>query len=76
MPECQCVSKCPFFLDKMEEMPALANMMKTRYCHGEHLKCARWTVRTALGAENVPKDLYPNQMERAQQLISRSELER
>jgi hypothetical protein len=69
MAECECLSKCPFFNDKMADMPAMASMMKKRYCLADKSNCARWVVRAALGPDGVPIDLFPNQMDRAEGVI-------
>lgn len=69
MAQCECLAGCIFFNDKMAEMPAMASMMKQRYCHGDNSQCARWVVRSALGPLGVPGDLFPNQMDRARHLV-------
>lgn len=69
MADCECLSRCPFFLDRMANMPALADMMKESYCQGDFLSCARYQVFKALGPAQVPADLFPNMMEEAQALL-------
>lgn len=70
MSECDALDGCPFFHDRMRTMPAVAALVKQRYCLGQdHSQCARYLVRTALGRGQVPADLFPDQLERAQQLI-------
>ncbi|MGA9118804.1 MAG: hypothetical protein WB699_05520 [Bacteroidota bacterium] len=66
---CSCISGCPFFNDRMENKPALADMYKKSYCQGAWEKCARFMVLQALGKPCVPTDLFPNQLERATQLL-------
>lgn len=70
MADCECVPKCPFFNDRMANMPQMAALMKSRYCQGDKLTCARYQVKSVLGPEGVPSDLFPNQHERAQTLIA------
>jgi hypothetical protein len=70
MADCECLPKCPFFHDKMENMPSMADMMKTRYCHDAYQTCARYRVFKAHGREAVPTDLFPNQAEAADQLLA------
>ncbi len=72
MADCECLPKCPFFHDKMANMPAMASIMKKRYCLGDSTYCARHTVFKSLGREAVPMDLFPSQLERATQLIAAS----
>ena len=69
MPECECLPKCIFFNDKMQDKPLTAEMMKNRLCKSDFEQCARFRVFKALGRENVPADLYPNQIERADKLL-------
>jgi len=69
MPECEKLAKCIFFNDKMSNMPAMAEMYKQRFCKGAFDSCARFAVASKLGPERVPRDLFPNDMDRALRLI-------
>jgi len=69
MADCECLPKCLFFNDKMQNMPAAASLLKKRLCQGDNSRCARHMVLTALGREKVPPDLSPNQVDRAVVLI-------
>ena len=69
MSECECLSTCPFFNDQMATMPHLAEVYKKRYCKGDFLACARFTIFKALGREAVPGDLLPNESERLDRLM-------
>ena len=71
MTECECLAGCPFFNDHMANMPTIAEMMKKRLCKEDNSECARYMVFKALGKPRVPSDLFPNQIERAQQIISK-----
>ncbi len=70
MPNCECLPKCPFFNDNMQNMPSIADMMKKRYCLGSNEDCARYMVFKSLGREKVPMDLFPNMTEDANRLIN------
>jgi len=70
MADCDCLPGCPFFHDRMTNMPALSGMMKKRYCLDDFMACARHQVKEALGKEKVPSTLYPSQSEMAQKVIS------
>ena len=70
MPECQHLSRCLFYKDKMDDMPVTAEMFKHRFCTGDYSNCARFMVSKALGASAVPPHLFPNQTEKAKQLIA------
>jgi len=70
MENCELLEKCVFFNDKMGNMPSTASVIKMRYCMEDSSGCARYLVCKALGRENVPADLFPNQEDRARQLIA------
>jgi hypothetical protein len=70
MAECECLVKCLFFNDRMQNIPAVANMLKDKYCHGNSSECARYMVFKSLGRERVPGDLFPNQVDRAEKIIA------
>jgi len=65
--ECERLEKCPFFQEKMPNMPATAEIMKKNYCKTDPSKCARYIVFKALG--QVPIDLWPYEIERAKEII-------
>jgi hypothetical protein len=73
MSDCECLAGCPFFNDKMEGMPSMAHIYKDRYCHADCFSCARYQVFKALGRESVPSDLFPNQVDRAHDVIAVSQ---
>ena len=69
MAKCEFVDGCPFFNDTMAEQRALADLYKQTLCRQDPTGCARYIVRTRLGKEAVPPDLYPNDLERADNLL-------
>ncbi len=69
MADCELLEKCIFFLDKMENMPATAEIYKDQYCRENNLDCARFMVFKALGREKVPLNLFPNMKDKAQEII-------
>ena len=71
MANCELLEKCIFFNDQMEDMPAVASLMKSRYCNDNYEDCARMMVVKAIGRENVPNDMFPNQVDYAQRIIGR-----
>ena len=72
MQNCEMLPTCPFFNDKMSKQPATAQSMKTRYCMGGNSLCARYLVVKTLGKEKVPANLFPNQMDKAKNLIDQN----
>ena len=73
MADCPMLSGCPFFHDRMKNMPATSEIYKKNYCRGDNTNCARFMVRQTVGPEHVPADLFPNQRERAETLIKEKE---
>ncbi len=69
MADCKMLEKCIFFNDKMQNMPAVADIYKQNYFRGDFSKCARFMVAEALGKEKVPSTLFPNQVELASEII-------
>ena len=69
MADCECLTGCLFFNDKMANMPSTAANIKHLYCHGEHDRCARYTIFRKFGRSKVPDDLFPNEMHKAQAVI-------
>jgi hypothetical protein len=61
MADCPLIEKCIFFNDKMANMPGTASSFKRKYCKNDFEGCARHRVFKAVGRENVPADLFPNQ---------------
>lgn len=70
MAECECLSGCPFFNDKMTANPGLTDMYKKKYCLGNNEQCARHMVFEKLGKGNVPGDLYPNQRDKVEDILA------
>lgn len=69
MAECELVEGCIFFNNKMMNMPATADLLKSKYCKGDYTSCARYMVFKALGRPKVPADLFPQQSEKAAEVI-------
>ncbi len=69
MAECELLSGCLFFNDKMAKLDVTAALMKIRYCKGNNSDCARYMVYEKLGRDHVPNDLYPGQIEKAKKIF-------
>jgi hypothetical protein len=70
MADCKCLPGCPFFNDKMDPLVGVGAIYKKKYCLGDNSQCARYKVFYMRGKAAVPADLYPNMIERAEQIIS------
>jgi len=68
--DCVKLPNCPFFHDKMASMPSMASIYKDRYCKGDNSDCARYHVFKAMGPHDVPDDLFPNDVDRAKEIIA------
>ncbi len=69
MSDCEFLTHCPFFNDQLESMPGTATLYKRTMCKGTPESCARYMVRVRLGKGSVPRDLFPNDEARAQDLL-------
>ena len=72
MAGCELLPTCLFFNDKMQNMPAVAGLYKQRYCQGDKTLCARYTVFSRLGRPAVPTDLFPNEADRARDILAKA----
>lgn len=66
---CECLETCPFFHDRMKNMPTMASVLKQQYCLGDWSACARCMVFIEFGREAVPSDLFPDETQRAIELL-------
>ena len=69
MPKCVQTETCIFFNDQMAGMPSTAAAFKQVFCEQDFDTCGRYMIFKAIGREHVPKDLFPNQSDRATALI-------
>lgn len=75
MADCECLEKCAFLNEALKQMPASAALYKKNYCQADNAKCARYMVFKTLGKGRVPLDLFPNQTERALQIVAENPLQ-
>lgn len=73
MAKCECLKQCPFFNDKLSNMPAYSMITKNKYCMGDSSECARYRIFKALGNGMVPLELYPHQSQIADRIIDENE---
>jgi hypothetical protein len=74
MADCDLLETCIFFNDNMPHMPNTSEMLKSDYCREKFYDCARFRVAAILGREQVPKDLFPDENNRADALIQSAQL--
>lgn len=58
--ECERLGGCAFYNETLADMPQMADRLKRKYCLDDSAACARKIAAKAIGAENVPVDLFPN----------------
>lgn len=67
--ECECLVACPFFLERMADMPNVTALINERFCTGDWTRCARYRVHVEFGRDAVPADLFPDQDEIAEKIL-------
>jgi hypothetical protein len=68
---CSSLERCPFFNNRLANMPAMAEIYQKKYCQGDDFpSCARYRVATTLGKEFVPDNLFPNMTVQADNIIN------
>ena len=68
---CKEIDDCRYFKDAMTSLPAVAELMKQRYCKGDPEKCARRLVQCEVGGSHVPPELAPDGIELARAIIAK-----
>ena len=67
--KCELIETCIFFNDQMSNMPSTSAVYKKVFCEKDFATCGRYLIFKSIGREHVPKDLYPNQGDRARSII-------
>lgn len=67
--DCECLPQCPFFHDRMRNMPTMAEVLKQKFCKNDWSACARCMVFRGLGRDAVPYDLFPDETDRARRIL-------
>ena len=64
MKKCSITDECPFFNDQLSKMHTakVREEMKRKYCGGGNSTCARYIVAEALGLNEVPGNLFPDDL--------------
>jgi len=70
MSDCQYSEACQFLHNNVKDMPSIAEIFKQRYCISSPHTCARYQVFEELGRRHVPENLFPNQIDRVQGIIT------
>jgi hypothetical protein len=70
MSNCEFLENCPFFNNHTQGMPDQVELFKQLYCCVGNDICARYMIFKKLGREVVPKNLFPNEITRANTILS------
>ena len=71
MADCEKIATCIFFQGVMASKPAILELYMKKFCRGNNSLCARHMVLVALGKDMVPPDLFPNEWQKANKIISK-----
>lgn len=72
MQKCDLIDSCPFFNSQLKGEKEQIKSLKVKYCLRNNLNCARYMIFMALGRESMPAGLFPNQKDKAYEVISRN----
>ena len=64
MKKCSIADECPFFNDQLSKIHTAKERedMRRKYCGGGNTNCARYIVAEALGLNEVPENLFPDDL--------------
>ena len=68
MAGCERLLKCQIVNNPNEEVVSVKKV-KEKYCNTNYSACARYMVLKSVGADFVPNDLLPDEVERAKEII-------
>ena len=68
MKQCAKLAQCPFFHERLPNMPSMVEAIKRKYCTGDSSGCAR--LQVSLAGKTVPPDLFPNHAHRIAALLA------
>jgi len=72
MAKCVYMKECLFFNSNELKKPVTEEVLKNEFCKNNYFDCARYILMQNAPGIQVPNDLYPNQKERASQIIASS----
>ena len=64
MKNCAIIDECPFFNDQLPKVHTAKERedLKKKFCGSGSKQCARFIVAAALGLEEVPGNLFPDDL--------------
>jgi hypothetical protein len=64
MKNCAIINECPFFNDQLPKVHTAKERedLKRKFCGSGSKQCARFIVAEALGLEEVPGNLFPEDL--------------
>ncbi|MHB1340539.1 MAG: hypothetical protein ACYC77_02820 [Coriobacteriia bacterium] len=70
MSGCKHLGYCYLTSDEAGFSPDFARAIRTTYCRGDYIACARYQMAEALGTDVVPGDLFPAELDRVRAALS------
>ncbi len=70
MAHCEFLKTCPFFNDRMQNMPAVSRLIKASLCQTDNSQCARHLIVRRKGRAAVPRSLFPDDHVRARAILA------
>lgn len=67
--KCKYLGRCAFFTKSKLNMPSMLEFYKRKYCLSDYSVCARYKVYSSILKCRVPDDLYPNEVERVEEIL-------
>lgn len=69
MAECKYVPQCPFYHNRMEEIPGTGERIRDQYCRNQPEDCARYKLYELVDHRSVPYNLFPHQRSRVPAIL-------
>ena len=67
---CELLDICSFFIYEIK-VESIAHRFKDRYCNSCKEACAIYMIYSSSGPSSIPRDLYPNEYDRALEILSK-----
>ena len=68
MSDCKYLTGCSFYKENLEGS-VFSSHLKNTYCKDDFLNCSRLLLRHLAGKERVPSEMFPNDKDRAIEII-------
>jgi hypothetical protein len=69
MADCKYMPECPFYNDRLPDMPERSEFYKMEFCHKRPPTCARFQMHEQLGLKSIPDDIMPKDEDRVKDFL-------